>query len=152
MPYPISHSFELDAGASEPARILDHVQAAAAAARMDLVERGPSHLVLSSSFMKARHAETLPMMTSSRFELRVEGPEGRRRVKTHARFGECVLLGACLLLLPWIAALVLSPANARQALPAALLSLLVIWLLLYLYAMLDVRAWTRVRIEELSSR
>lgn len=152
MPFPLTHSFALDAGDVEPGRILDHVQEAAKAARMDLVERGPAHVVLSSSFMKAGQEDSLPMLTATRFELRVEGPAGRRRVLARARFGECVFLGAVLVVAPWIAALILSPANAMFSLRIALPCLLGIWLLLYLYGMLDVRVWTRVRVEELAAR
>lgn len=151
MPFPITYSFELDAGLAEPVKILNHLQEAAAKARMDIVERGPAYLVLSSSFMKAKWEETLPMMTATRYELRIQGPEGRRRVKIHARFGECVQLGACLGAIPWVMALFVSPVNAYRSLPVALLSILCTWLLLYLYGMLDVRVWTRARIEDLTT-
>jgi hypothetical protein len=151
MPFPITFSFELDAGLAEPVKILNHLEVAATKARMDIVERGPTHLVLSSSFMKVRWEETLPMMTATRCELRIEGPEGRRRVKIYARFGECVQLGACLGLISWIMAFFVSPVNAYRSLPVALLGILCTWVLLYLYAMLDVRVWTRARIEDITT-
>lgn len=151
MPFPITYSFELDAGLAESVRILNHLQEAATKVRMDVVERGPTYLILSSSFMKAQWEETLPMMTATRYELRIQGPEGRRRVKVHARFGECVLLGTGLVSISWVMTLIMSPTNAVRSLPIALLSILGVWLLLYLYGMLDVRVWTRARIEEIAA-
>lgn len=151
MPFPITFSYELDAGLAEPVKILNHLEEAARKARMDIVERGSTHLVLSSSFMKARWRETLPMMSATRYELRIQGPEGRRRIKVCARFGECVMLGAGLGSIPWIMALFVSPVNAYRSLPVALLSILCVWVLLYLYGMLDVRVWTRARIEDLAT-
>lgn len=149
MPYPLSHAFELAVDGTECAPLLDHLAAAAKNARMDLLERGASHLVVSSSFRKARYEETLAMSTVTRAELRVEESAGRRRLRVHARFGECAALGAALPLLPWLAALLIAPRNALKSFPLLLLCIPAVWLLLYLYAMLDVRVWTRNRVEEL---